>query len=128
MVRPIDNFDIKLERDLHDLYWTYDGDDMIYLVVEVYAETAQQQSRKRVSWALFELVNAEDGKINYGFHNIPLLMPPMTFKKSEQQVLEGESVGFTITDLDDVKQASVSERRSEKSVPISEQFLPNFES
>ena len=83
VVRPIDNFDFKVERDLHDLYWNYDGEDMIYLVVEVYAETTQSQGRKRVSWALSELVNPEDGKINYGFHNAPLLMPPMTFKKSE---------------------------------------------
>jgi hypothetical protein len=42
VVRPIDNFDITVERDLHDLYWNFDGEDMLYLVIEVYAETAEK--------------------------------------------------------------------------------------
>ena len=41
--------------------------------------------------------------------------------------MEGESLGFTVTDIDDVRNANPSEAPTQKSVPVSEQFLPNFE-
>lgn len=50
VIRPIDNFDIKVERDLHEIFWENYGEDVIYLIAEVYGETAPNQGRKRVSW------------------------------------------------------------------------------
>lgn len=83
VLRPMDEFEVKVQRDLHKLYWDNDANDPLYLVVEVYGETAPGVGRKKVAWTIFELLKPNDGYIRYGFFDIPLLMTPLTFKKKE---------------------------------------------
>lgn len=96
VLRPMNNFEIVCEKDLHTLYWEYNGDDPMYLVFEVYGELSAGSGRKRIAWGLHEILTPDDGKIRYGFFDIPLLNPPMTFKKKDQKELDGESIGFTV--------------------------------
>mmetsp|Transcript_16153 Transcript_16153/g.25037 ORF Transcript_16153/g.25037 Transcript_16153/m.25037 type:complete len:302 (-) Transcript_16153:643-1548(-) len=89
---PMDNFEIDFNLDFYKLIWEQKLQMPLALVFQVF------EGKTAISFAMFDLCNKENGKLNYGFHKLQVAYSPVNYDPKQHNKIADEEICFSVLD------------------------------